>query len=344
VQLPRQKSLDFVILGTARSGTTALGSAVNLDPQTFCAIEYFKGELELDYSKLTLPQDFFCDKYAASNPINTQQTREILKKKLNDGPVNIYGNKVPNYYLTIRRLHHQLPQLRSVALIRDPVQVALSWDKRAANDKDSWDSGRTGIVAILNWALEILAYSEGINNLLLVSYDALFFDDPSYFSLIMQHLTTSRAQSPTTEQFSSKFFRLHGDESRSIHDNSFYIHHEFCIKQGCDEVVKLIRDKGIVSCSDSEDCLRHFAMNLIPQLAVYICNFLKSSTNQEEVDFICKWMNQYVRSYDDKCSLAYQSAIPCFRDILATISTLGHKETPSYARLVNTLSFDQSLV
>ena len=42
------RSLDFAILGTARSGTTALGSAVNLDPECFCGVEYFRGEWHMD--------------------------------------------------------------------------------------------------------------------------------------------------------------------------------------------------------------------------------------------------------------------------------------------------------
>lgn len=330
-----RRSLDFVILGTARSGTTALGTAVNLDPACFCGIEYFRGDCKMDYRTLSLPEDFLNDKHGSSHPKNAEETQRILRDKLAAGPVSCFGNKQPRYYFLIGKLHRELPDLRSVTLYRNPGELASSWDRRAANPKDRWHSGRSGVMALMNWAVEMSRFGDSIHNLSIADYGATFFKSPDTFAAIMQHITGRAAGQHLLRAFTKEVFRANGDK-RPV-GTMAGPHADFLTRIGVPELDHAMRASAFVPNAQVAPMLRDFSDRAFVATFAYAVDSIVKNDNADEMNYLANWARTMITLYDDPTSRTYLAMKTEFSTAAERLRALGSEAGKLYSRKLTNL-------
>ena len=164
------------VCGVPRSGTTALARCLNRHRRVALGIERYRRALldpsgETDYCRL-FDKDRFFDfrpsdgsayaKLLLPSPQGTDlegqfSTDSDWPKQLYDDAREKYdsvfyvGDKIPTLYHRAPFLRETFPRCKVVFLLRNPVAVALSWQARADNPRDSW-SRRSGFAeAIVKW-------------------------------------------------------------------------------------------------------------------------------------------------------------------------------------------------
>lgn len=144
------RRLDFIVAGTARSGTTAVTQYLQTVGHIHCAMEVF-GATD-DHTRLHPPHCFFeAEIAAAARPellIYKKYRRSSLVAAEKSPRISIWGNKSPSYAYRLNGVLSELPRPRAVVLARPVMPVAESYVKRALNPEDSFGHGRTGIYAI----------------------------------------------------------------------------------------------------------------------------------------------------------------------------------------------------
>jgi len=201
------RKLDFVVLGIARSGTTAVVRAINNDPECFCSNEYFREHFKLDYRTVVSPDAFFDSSYASRDEKNARNIQATLREKLRAGNLIAIGDKQPRYFLHMARLHAELPALRSIHIHRPPAEMADSWDRRARNEKDTWPAGRVGYYGILEWLISLARLAELHTNSRLIDYRAMFFHDPQVYIRTMEFISGREPDDATLGRFVRGEFR-----------------------------------------------------------------------------------------------------------------------------------------
>lgn len=175
-------SLDFVIFGPGRSGTTAFAYSFNLHPKVFCATEFLP--VKADHSTFAMPDDLL--RHHLPQVDHRRASIEMLRQKLAEGPVTFYGNKMPNYYFRLENLRREVPDLKLFYIYRSPREFVHSWDRRADTEGDRWHEGARGIFGALEQAFclkRILSFPVHM-----VSYRALFYRDPSLMRQVCDRL------------------------------------------------------------------------------------------------------------------------------------------------------------
>ena len=169
------------LCGVGRSGTTALGTLMNLHPRVAVGVERYK---LLAMRSQTLaqftPALFSYDRFFSFEPQDTNVKAvpiyEALKDKYRDA---LYvGDKVPRYYTKLRILNERFDRPWIIYIVREPGAVARSWNARADNPKDGWPADNDYRKAVAEWnAANRIALSQlqrTPERFLVVCYDDLF--------------------------------------------------------------------------------------------------------------------------------------------------------------------------
>ena len=193
----RPRSHLFVC-GVPRSGTTALARCLNRHRRVALGIERYRRALldsngETDYGRL-----FDKDRFFDFRPSDGSAYAKLLLPSLrgtdlegSDWPKQLYddawekydsvsyvGDKIPTLYHRALFLRETFPGCKVVFLLRNPVAVALSWQARADNPRDSW-SRRNGFAeAIVKWnkALRLTMLAKAVlgGDLTVVLFEEMF--------------------------------------------------------------------------------------------------------------------------------------------------------------------------
>ncbi len=147
--LPRKK-LDFIVAGTARSGTTAVGNYLSAVQELHCANEVIPWKA--DHSTLIAPECFTAPLQGmADKPGKAKKARklhgsaeEIAAK---GDAVRYYGSKVPMYIHRLRGVLSEIRRPCAIVTTRSLRPVATSYYRRASDRDDQFANGRTGIFA-----------------------------------------------------------------------------------------------------------------------------------------------------------------------------------------------------
>ena len=176
---PRQ----LFVCGPNRSGTTALARLLNANPNVVVGIErYRKRLMQLKHG------DHRClfakDRYFTYLPSDTnvdfntahQEETETARRKF-DAALYV-GDKVPQLYRRLDIVGPAFPNCYVIYIIRDPVNVATSWQRRAEANNDPWPQRNGYQQAVVEWNESIRfamrAKRHLGNRLILLSYDRLF--------------------------------------------------------------------------------------------------------------------------------------------------------------------------
>lgn len=205
-KLQRPKRQFLFIGGNPRSGTTALCELLNHDPRIVLGMERYRKIR----TRIT-PEHFTSEVFFAPTEMETSYLparlispdrqgfkvwpadESALKKKWDTRKLVYVGDKAPFYIRQLPYLRETFPGARFIVTIRDPVSVADSYQRRAADATDHWPSANDYTLAIEHWnrsLRNILRYLErfGLRDIFLVDYDGLFSGDRNYLRSLYRFL------------------------------------------------------------------------------------------------------------------------------------------------------------
>ena len=128
---------DFLIIGTKRGGTTSLFNYLLQHPGILGLYPQNRGKKSTDYFFKELPRG---DAWYRSH-FHSRTYRATLRKRLGYTPV---GGEASPYYMWDPRIAplvvHAAPQVKAIALVRDPVERAYShYQERKQNGVERLD-------------------------------------------------------------------------------------------------------------------------------------------------------------------------------------------------------------
>jgi glycosyltransferase involved in cell wall biosynthesis len=138
------------IAGCPRSGTSALTFLLNEHPRLAIGFERYKRvRAQLDPFHFT-PAQFFSP-VAAETDIRGELLYARLRERWEGGGVSVVGDKVPLYTRVLGQLLERFPGARVVVMVRDPLDVARSFRRRAADPGDWWPAENDETLAMKMW-------------------------------------------------------------------------------------------------------------------------------------------------------------------------------------------------
>jgi hypothetical protein len=184
------------VCGCPRSGTTALVKLLNSHPSIAIGMERYKywsnpQEIHKIQKQSFQPEHFFDIKDEQTN-INWDYFYDKLKEKFSQENL-ITGDKNPHYYRHYQELENQFDNVKWIFLIRDINDVALSYNKRAADPNDAWPEDANYTTAVAHWNNSLIKtwhyFSDrDTKNLFVCEYEKFFTYNESYFQSLVNFL------------------------------------------------------------------------------------------------------------------------------------------------------------
>lgn len=186
------KKMDFIVFGSARSGTTALCNIMLATRELFCGIEFFTPNE--DHSKLQMPDAFYEKETLSSTrpgQFNNNHRNTLSELRARDpGDILLYGNKLPLYYKRLGGLSTELGHDKSIMTFRNYRSVIESYSMlEALGSGGGWQKGRSGLFAIGDAMIQIKALARfGHGDILTVPQKSLSADWRRTMSFVGEHL------------------------------------------------------------------------------------------------------------------------------------------------------------
>lgn len=177
------------VCGCPRSGTTALAQMINEHPQALLGVERFKyiamGSRGAEFKPELFEQERFIDIRDTDTNLKGANL-PIAQKAASIWPPQIIGEKIPRLYMRQKYLRDTFPKSKLVAIVRDPLAVALSWQARADNPKDNWPAKNGAAQGFEEWAKSVnfIAAAAPLwkDDLIVVNYETFFgYNDMAEF-------------------------------------------------------------------------------------------------------------------------------------------------------------------
>ncbi|MBG9388184.1 hypothetical protein [Caenimonas aquaedulcis] len=307
-----RRALDFIVVGVARSGTTALARSINLDAHLYCAIEYFSGQWDVDYGNLSVPEAFFDDAYHASGPKNTELSRLTLREKLAQGEVAAFGNKLPTYHLILDRVNAQLPALRNLCIYRSLNFVTDSVDRRAANPNDDWPEGRTGLFSLFDWVILLARIAEARFDMKVLDYDAMFFADPAIAGQVLHYVGGRVPSSAALDLFRRNEFAGGG---RIISKSPKATRYDAFLRRiGAPELDREISRAMFVPAADLHPTLRAFVQENLAVTIAHVADSVVAGGLSSEMSWARRWAFMTLAAFDKLDSWTFSLLAPALID------------------------------
>lgn len=202
------------IFGCPRSGTTALTHLLSSHPEVALGMERFKFLVERQNPSLLTPEKFseeaffdFSDQ-ATNLTIDHPQWTDyytILKNKFASKKLSLIGDKYPLYFNFLPSLYSQFPEAHFLFIFRDVLDVAASYNKRAANPEDkNWPEKRNYQAAVKDWNQSLaktkafFEQEERRKALTVIRYEDLFCGNESLYRQLFLSLGVSPCEKTDT--------------------------------------------------------------------------------------------------------------------------------------------------
>ena len=141
---------QLFIAGCPRSGTSALTFLLNEHHELAIGFERYK-RLRAQIDPFHFKAEEFFSPVRAETDIRGELLYRRLRARWEKGTVKVIGDKVPLYTRVLPQLLHRFPQARVLVLVRDPLEVARSFRRRAADPQDWWPAENDHTLAIRMW-------------------------------------------------------------------------------------------------------------------------------------------------------------------------------------------------
>lgn len=178
------RAKQIFVCGTGRSGTTALARLLNTHPEIVVGIERYKNRLMTAKSPAGLDELFTKERFFTFHPedtnINLERSylNDTAKAKRKFDAATYIGDKVPNLYRRLELVDQAFADCIVVYVVRDPVHVAASWQRRATNPDDSWPAENDYRKAVCDWneSIRLAAKARRVlgGRILYVAYERVF--------------------------------------------------------------------------------------------------------------------------------------------------------------------------
>gem|GEM_PF-711519 len=178
------------IAGCPRSGTSALTFLLNEHPQLAIGFERYK-RLRASLDPFHFKAEQLFSPLTAETDIRGELLYERLRTRWESGSVKVTGDKVPLYTRVLPQLLDRFPGVRVLVLVRDPLEVARSFRRRAADPHDWWpaENDHTLAVRMCNEALasvQALDARQDAGSVALLPYEALFRGDQRWLEMMVE--------------------------------------------------------------------------------------------------------------------------------------------------------------
>lgn len=186
--------LDFIVFGTARSGTTAVAGLLNATEEIFCGIENF--DPRADHSKLKMPGGLQRQiKRELSSSTRKRRSLNDLQERINSDRADrfrSFGNKHPRYYERLQGVLNEIGSRKAIMCYRDLSSTAQSYDMRV--QAGTFNPGRQGVFAIGDMLLQLKALAVTPDaDILVVPNTATFNDWRSVIQSCAEHVLGTSA-------------------------------------------------------------------------------------------------------------------------------------------------------
>ncbi|MCW5733904.1 MAG: sulfotransferase [Enhydrobacter sp.] len=171
------------VCGCPRSGTTALTRLLNLHPGIVIGLERYKGVV--GHTRQITPAmleaksffDFQPNQTNFAPAVNAEAAKFYERAKAKFDTAKFVGDKYPQFFRFYRAVFSNFPDAKFVFIVRDPLYVAQSWQRRA-DDATEWPAKNDARRAIDYWNDSLaytLAYTQVKKNaFIFVDYEELF--------------------------------------------------------------------------------------------------------------------------------------------------------------------------
>lgn len=160
-QLPdiarQRQGLDFVVLGSARGGTTAVVRLINANPKLYCSAELFSVNENL--ATLDIPDVVFA-KIKARGGRYAEEHWPLLTRKASSV---LIGDKQINYMFNLSKSVGSTQKRKGIFCYREAQAVVISGNARAAKATDPWPSGRIGALLAIDTIIGLMSVCADIN-------------------------------------------------------------------------------------------------------------------------------------------------------------------------------------
>ncbi len=192
-----EKQNYLFICGCPRSGTTALVNLLNHHPSIAIGMERYKHYATQENIHKINPDAFSSQYFFDLKKEQTNIMWETFYKNLVSKyqlRTNVFlGDKYPHYYKFYDRINEQFNNVKWIFIIRDIVDVALSYNVRAANPEDKWPENADYRKAVIHWndslsrTWKYIKHSQQ-DNLFVCEYERLFAYDREHFEALVNFL------------------------------------------------------------------------------------------------------------------------------------------------------------
>ena len=192
-----EKQKYLFICGCPRSGTSALVDLVNFHPLISIGMERYKYYVNKENIHKINPQafnyEYFFDIKDEQTNIKWERIYEKLSQKYKLGNKLTLGDKYPHYYEFYNEINKQFQDVKWIFIIRDILDVALSYNARAYNPKDKWPKEANYKKAVAHWNSSLIKTWKYLKdckapNLFICEYEQLFSYNKDYFDSLVSFL------------------------------------------------------------------------------------------------------------------------------------------------------------
>ncbi len=188
------------LCGVPRSGTTALTDLLSGHTSAAIGIERYKKYVNIRRVHQLTPDVFERERFFTFDDSETNLGPERassfakhyadLDERFDDATV--VGDKVPTYYYIYHHLLGTFPNCKVVCILRNPFEVASSWNRRAKNSADRWAPEEDARRALLRWNEALMICERALvqfpQDFLIVEHARLFGGDVTYFEWLSREV------------------------------------------------------------------------------------------------------------------------------------------------------------
>lgn len=213
---------QIFVCGPPRSGTTALARLLNTSQSLVVGIERYRKRLMQvngeDHRSLFGKERYFrYDTGDTDVDFNVAHPDLTQSSKRKFDAATYIGDKVPRLYRCLHNVDTAFPDCVVVYIIRDPIHVASSWQRRADSKHDRWPQRNGYQQAVIEWNQSVrfamAARQRFGNRMILLSYERTFGNRRlAVWREMMRRLQLpAKPEEPTRRFLESAFRRAKAD-------------------------------------------------------------------------------------------------------------------------------------
>lgn len=191
------------ICGCPRSGTSALQMILASDKRIKIGMEryYYKASNNFSLTRELFDEERFFKLQKGDTFWTDSKMLSYLRSNFKE---SVYrGDKIPKLYCWINELFDTMPDAKLIFIVRNIIEVASSYNKRAYNTSDhNWTNSKNYIQAVSDWNESLIAITSAKQahyKVHVIEFES-FFSEKIYLNILYEFLNLN-----LTDEVSTKF-------------------------------------------------------------------------------------------------------------------------------------------